>query len=366
MRVTMVNSSLDSGGGERVMVTMANWWAARGWPVEIVTLADAPSFYPLDPAVTHTRLGLREPSGDPLRAVLANARRTAALWSAIRASRPDVVISFLTAVNVQTLLATRGMGIPVIVEEHSDPTIEAISTVWRTLRRAAYPRAARVLVLSEVARDYFPTAILKNVEIMPNPIAVEPPRVVDRRARRQVVSMGRFTEEKGFDTLVDAFGRLAPAFPDWDLAIWGDGPLRPELEARVELLNLGDRVRLPGRTTAPHDRLREADLYALPSRREGFPMALGEAMACGLPAVAFDLPSGPKALIRDGVDGLLVRNGDTGALAEGLGSVMRDDGMRSRMAARAPEVLVRYGVEAVMARWDELLADVVSPGKGRA
>ncbi len=90
-------------------------------------------------------------------------------------------------------------------------------------------------------------------------------------------------------------------------------------------------------------------------------MALGEAMGCGLPAVAFDLPSGPKALIQDGVDGLLVRNGDTGALVEGLGSIMRDAALRIRMAARAPEVLGRYGVEAVMGRWDELLANVVGP-----
>lgn len=364
MRVTMVNSSLGSGGGERVMVTMANAWAGRGWSVEIVTLADAPSFYPLDPRVRHSRLGLRGASGTPVRAVAANARRLVRLRGAIRASRPEAVVSFLTASNVQTLLATRGLGAPVVVEEHSDPTIEAVHPAWRGLRRATYPLAARVLVLSEVARDHFPPAIRRGIEIMPNPIAVEPPGEVVRGDRRQLVSMGRFTEEKGFDTLLDAFAALAPGFPDWDLVIWGDGPLRPALEARRDRLGLGGRARLPGRTTAPHDRLREADLYALPSRREGFPMALGEAMGCGLPAVAFDLPSGPKALIRDGVDGLLVRNGDTAALVEGLGSVMRDDALRARMAARAPEVLARYGVEAVMARWDELLADVVG-GRGR-
>ena len=356
MRVTMVNSSLLGGGAERVMVTMANAWAARGWPVEIVTLADAPSFYPLDPAVTHTRLGLRGASGNPARAVAANARRLVRLRRAIRASRPDVVVAFMGAVSVQTLLATRGLGAPVVVGEHSDPTLERVHPAWRALRRATYPLAARVLVLSEVARDYFPPAIRRRTEVMPNPVAVAPPSADIRRGgRRQVVGMGRLVEEKGFDALVDAFARLAPAFPDWDLVVWGEGPARPALEARRDRLGLGGRVRLPGQTTAPHDRLREADLFALASRREGFPMALAEALACGLPAVAFDLPSGPKALIRDGVDGLLVPNGDTAALAAGLGSVMRDGALRSRMAARAPEVLDRYGVEAVMARWDELL-----------
>jgi len=213
MRVTMVNSSLGSGGGERVMVTMANHWAARGWPVEIVTLADEPSFYPLDPAVGHTRLGSRRASGNPVRAVVANARWLARLRAEIGASRPEVVVSFLTAVNVQTLLATRGSGTPVVVEEHSDPTIEAVHSVWRALRRATYPWAARVLVLSDVARGYFPPAIRKNVGIMRNPIAVAPPGDVVRGARRQLVSMGRFTEEKGFDTLLDAFGRLATDLP---------------------------------------------------------------------------------------------------------------------------------------------------------
>ena len=360
MRVTLVTSSMNSGGSERAMATTANAWAARGWPVEIVTLADQPSFYPLDPRVTHRRLGLRSASGNPARAVAANARRLIRLRSAIRASRPDVVISFLNTVSVQTLLATRGLGVPVIVKEMSDPTIEAVAPAWRRLRLATYPMAARVIVLSEVARDYFPPAIRRNVDIIPLPVSVEPASAVVRRGeRRRLICMARFTEEKGVDILLDAFAQLAPDLPDWELVVLGDGPLRSELEAQRSRLGLDERVRLPGRTQAPHDRLREADLYVLPSRREGFPLALAEAMACGLPAVAFDLPSGPKSLIRDGVDGLLVRNGDTGALVEGLGSVMRDDAMRARMAARAPEVLDRYGVEAVMARWDELLADVV-------
>ena len=94
-------------------------------------------------------------------------------------------------------------------------------------------------------------------------------------------------------------------------------------------------------------------------------MALAEAMACGLPAVAFDLPSGPKALIRDGVDGLLVPNGDTGALVEGLRSMMGDDATRSRMAEAAPDVLTRYGVDAVMTRWDALLERVVARNRDR-
>ena len=373
MRVTMVNSSMEGGGGERVMATMANVWAGRGWPVTIVTLAETPSFYPLAPGVEHVRLGLLGASNSVPRAVAGNARRLARLRRAIRASRPDVVVSFLSPVNVQTLLATRGLGVPVIVEEHSDPTIEPIPSAWRELRRLSYRWAARVLVLSEVARGYFPPGIRRNTDIMPNPIAVEPPApgappVVPYRerrpGRRQLVSMGRFSEEKGFDLLVEAFGRIAADLPEWDLVIWGEGVLRPELEAQRDRLGLAERVSLPGQTSTPHAKLREADLYALPSRREGFPMALGEAMACGLPAVAFDLPSGPKALIRDGVDGVLVPNGDIGALAALLGSVMRDEPWRLRMAAEAPAVLSRYGVEAVMGRWDELLADVGARARG--
>ena len=361
-RVTFVIASLTSGGAERVMSTMANYWVDHGTDVTILTLTaqEEPPFYPLASSVHRIGLGVARPAATPVHAVVNNIARLVRLRRAIRASRPDVVISFLDQVNVLVLIATRGMRLPVIVCEHTDPGLAPRHPVWDRLRSWSYPRASRVVVLGESSKRFFSPEIQERIHIIPNPILVEPPTgAICKSQRPQIVSMGRFGPEKGFDLLIDAFSRLADQFPDWDLVIWGDGDLREEMRAQIGRLDLSKRVFLPGKTTAPHSELRKAEIYALSSRREGFPMALAEAMGCGLPAVAFDLPSGPGDMIREGVDGHLVPNGDIAALATALASLMSAPDRRQAMAARAPEVLERFGVDRVMSIWNELLRDVV-------
>jgi glycosyltransferase involved in cell wall biosynthesis len=362
-RVTFVIPTLTSGGAERVLTTMANYWATQGKAVTVLTMAphDESPFYPLAPDVARIGLGVTRAARTTAHAVVNNLGRLKRLRRAILASRPDAVISFLDQANVLTLLATRGTGLPVIVSEHTDPGLAHRNPVWDRLRSATYPRASRVVVLTDASKVFFPPAIQAKTCIIPNPVLVDPPgEPIKKTCRPQIAAMGRFGPEKGFDRLLDAFALLADRFPEWDLVIWGDGDLRPELAARRDRLGLAQRVYLPGRTTAPHAELRLAAIFAMTSHREGFPMALAEAMGCGLPAVAFDLPSGPRAIIRDHVDGILVPNGDIAAFADTLASLMRSPECRANLAARAPEVLDRFGVERVMAIWDELLGELTA------
>jgi glycosyltransferase involved in cell wall biosynthesis len=362
-RITLVIPTLTSGGAERVLTTMADHWAGQGRAVTVLTLAaqnDSP-FYPLAPGVQRVGLGQIRPASTPIHGAINNVVRLSRLRRAIRNSKPDVVISFLDQTNVLTLLATRVLNLPVVVSEHTDPGLAQRHRVWDRLRALLYPRADRIVVLSESSKAFFPPGIRAKTRIIPNPVQVDCPAApVQKSARPQVVAMGRFGPEKGFDRLIDAFSRIAADFPDWDLVIWGDGDLRPELTARRDRLGLTDRILLPGRTTSPHIELRKASIYALTSHREGFPMALAEAMACGVPAVAFDLPSGPRDIIRDGTDGELVPNGDIPAFAEALASLMGDCTRRQRMADRAPDVLDRFGVEPVMAIWDNVLGELTT------
>jgi GalNAc-alpha-(1->4)-GalNAc-alpha-(1->3)-diNAcBac-PP-undecaprenol alpha-1,4-N-acetyl-D-galactosaminyltransferase len=162
--------------------------------------------------------------------------------------------------------------------------------------------------------------------------------------------------------LLSAFNLVAEKHPDWTLEILGEGPVRDYLEAAVQRRGLGERVRMPGFTCRPFDAMRRADLFVLSSLDEGFGNVLLEAMACGVAVVSFDCPSGPRHIIRNGVDGVLVPPRDSHAMAAVLDRLMGDEAERKRLAARAPEVLERFGVEKVMSMWEQLIFDCARQG----
>lgn len=362
MRVTLVIFSLGAGGAERVMTTLANAWAEKGWDVHLLTLDACVPFFELHPSVAHQSLDLSGVSSSPFQGLLENARRIRVLRSAIKKTRPDVVISFMSTTNVITLIAVAGLGVPVIVSERVDPHCHSIGKVWGILRRWLYPHAAQLVAQSDRALQYFPHRIRKRSRVIPNPVhSIQSPKahIEGKGIKKTIITIGRLDEQKGFDLLITAFGKIALRHPNWTLDIWGGGPLHATLDALIEKLGLGGRVQLCGQTQQAVRKLCEADLYVMSSRYEGFPNALCEAMASGLPVISFDCPSGPREVIRNGVDGILVGEGDINGLACAMEGLISDEGERRRLAARAPEVAERFSLNRVVETWEELIRELV-------
>jgi glycosyltransferase involved in cell wall biosynthesis len=278
---------------------------------------------------------------------------------------PGVIVSMLTNVNVAAILATRGLEVPVCVCERVHPLADQeLNRLWRGLRRLTY-RAADVVVAQtmEAAEALQRCAKAARVTVVPNPLPTElaTRRLPNRRVgpRGKLMGMGRLEWQKGFDRLVAVFARLAPEFPTWDLWIFGEGSERGRLEAEIRRLNLRSRVFLPGWTRDPWNELQNADLFVLPSRWEGFPNALLEAMALGVACVTYDCPAGPREVTREGQDGVLVPAGDEQALERALRNLMSDELRRRELGARAAgSVRERYALSRILRLWDEVFRSV--------
>jgi GalNAc-alpha-(1->4)-GalNAc-alpha-(1->3)-diNAcBac-PP-undecaprenol alpha-1,4-N-acetyl-D-galactosaminyltransferase len=353
--VAIVIASLGAGGAERVATRLANAWVDRGDRVTVITLASPaePPAYPLDPRVHRVGLDVMSASTSAVEAVVATARRVRAIRTALRATTPDRVLAMLDATNVLTLLATRGMGLPVVVAERSDPSRCPLRAEWQWLRRRTYAWARAVVVQTERAGAFFDGWRGVQTRVIPNPVVAPP--VADVPRDTTIVAAGRLGPEKGFDLLIEAFARIAASCATWRLVIHGAGPLEHDLRAQAARLGLAARVTLAGHASDLANRLREAGIFVLSSRYEGFPNVLCEAMAVGTPVVAFDIASGPREILRDGLDGILVAPGSAEALAEGMRLLIVDADRRREIGERGRSVLERYALPAVLGAWDDVL-----------
>jgi GalNAc-alpha-(1->4)-GalNAc-alpha-(1->3)-diNAcBac-PP-undecaprenol alpha-1,4-N-acetyl-D-galactosaminyltransferase len=357
-KLLLVISALDApGGAERILTGMANFWARQGREVVMLTF-DPPGvepFFPLEPSVRVVPLDLLSDSRSLLEGVRSNARRIRRLRRALRDQAPALVIAFGDVMNILVLLASAGLGIPVIVSERAMPGTFPLRPQWRLLRTTLYRLADAIVVQGNNARDRL-ARFGGRIHVIPNPVArPEMTREGPSRLVGTIVGAGRFTVEKGFVHLIDAFAASEARTAGWSLVIYGDGPLRPNLEKRIAFHRLEDQVSLPGRAKDLSAELARADLFVLSSLHEGFPNVLCEAMAAGLPVVATDCPSAVRDIVRVEMDGILVPPSDPVALARAIDRLASDPEERSRRGSACRDVTERFAPEVVMGEWERLL-----------
>ena len=364
LRMVLVTSSLGGGGAERVLATMANHWARMGWDVTVLTLRadEATSPYPLHERVRVVYLNLIREHNPVLDA--GHFGRLLALRCALRAAAPDLVISFLDKLNVAVLLALVGTGIRVMVTEHLVPWRHPMGTVWETLRRIVYRRAARIVSPTTGIRDHLIRSVPGQYTVLGYPAQLLPGAVAPVTLRAPLIfAAGRLAPEKGFDVLIAAFALVHVQHPAWRLEIAGEGPLRSALAEQIEAAGLGESVALRGHLPIVRERMCHAAIFVLSSRNEAYPMVVCEAMAAGSAVVATDCPTGPREMISEGVDGLLVPPDDTPALAEVLLSLITNTARREQLAVAALVSARRFSSETVMPQWDGLVRQVISESR---
>lgn len=193
----------------------------------------------------------------------------------------------------------------------------------------------------------------KKIKVVNNPLTFYPKKV-STLENKKVISLGRLTNQKGYDLLVKIWSIVNKEYPDWVLEIYGEGIERKKLESQIEKLNLKEKIKLKGVTKHPDEKLYEASIYVMSSRFEGLPLTLIEAMSCGLPLVSFDCPCGPKDVITDGKNGFLCKFGDIEMMAEKIKYLIKNNDERKRMGNISKKISLNFKKEKIMENWKEI------------
>jgi glycosyltransferase involved in cell wall biosynthesis len=369
VKLVIFIGSLARGGAERVTTNMANQLVDEGWQVTIVTLSDASTdSFELRPAVRRIALGLAAESANALEAVMSNLRRIRALRRVLQNNRPNAALGMMNTASALLAFASHGLDIVAIGSERGNPSTVRLGAAWSWLRRIAYRRLNAIVALTPEASSWLAQDTgARHIAVIPNavvwPLPEQAPRVnpdsVGQPGRKRLMAVGRLSQVKGYDKLLEAFAQVAARHVDWELVIVGEGPHRSVLQGQLQGLGLAGRVILAGEAGNLVDWYQRADLFVLTSRHEGFPNVVLEAMAQGLACVSFDCEAGPRNIIRTGIDGLLVQDQDSAALAAALDQLMSDPDLRAQYAARATEVRERFASTRIVGMWRDLITEKV-------
>jgi glycosyltransferase involved in cell wall biosynthesis len=359
MKILFVWRKYDQvvGGVERMSIALMNEMARRGHDIALLSWdrEGAKSYYEMDPRIQWFKLeaqNIERKAG-----FLTRIKRMMKIRKIVKNYNPDIVMAFMDGAFLSVKLSVLGLDLPVVEAERCSVArfeyLRAGRFSWMIFQSLRL--AKNITVQLESYRNDYPEYLRKRIVSIPNPV-FEPGAYAspgDARADKVLLSVGRLSYQKNFPVLLNAFDKLANEFPDWTLKVIGDGEDRPELEKRVAAMTHKNRVFFVGavRDVSPH--YIGAHLFCLPSRWEGFPNALAEALAHGLPAVGFQDCLGVRDLIHHEKNGLLATGmGDTDALAEALRVLMTDNIMRERMGVNAADSMKPYRPQAIFDQWE--------------
>ncbi|MBD5531491.1 MAG: glycosyltransferase family 4 protein [Lachnospiraceae bacterium] len=348
-------SSLTAGGAERVISNLANEFAAQGYEVFMLTDSmEDKEYHRLDGRVRRVVLPKSEENGR-----IANAiGRIQKLRSAVKETRASVLVSFIGKSNIRAVLATRFLKTGVVVSVRSAPAREYPTRLMRMLAKVLFRMADGIVFQTEEARQFFSKGIKRKSAVLMNPLHPDFMRERYTGGRKQeIVTVGRLHSVKNHEMLIAAFAAVSGDYPALTLRIYGDGDRKEKLRSYIDELHMQGRVVLEGDRDGVAERIEASRIFVLSSNVEGMPNALLEAMALGLACISTDCPcGGPRTVIRDGENGLLIPVGDTEALENAIRRILSDPDLEERLGRHAAEIRQELAPERVNKMWMDYIA----------
>jgi glycosyltransferase involved in cell wall biosynthesis len=359
MKLLYITNGINGSGGlERVLSIKASYLADHyGYKITLLSLNDnhINPFYAFSSKIKMCSIAVK---GNPIQYVNSYIN---GIETIVAAERPDVIIvcdDGLKAFFIPKILRN---SIPIIYERHVSKQIEMrhdLSLLKRVIIKAKWK------IMESLASDFKKFVVLtegntnewtslRNMEVISNPLSFYPENS-SALDHKKVIVVGRQAYQKGYDLLLSAWKKVVEQQPAWQLEIYGKKDVNQNLESLADALGITKNVSFLNPEKNIEQKYLESSIYVMSSRFEGFGMVLIEAMACGVPCVSFDCPSGPRDIIQNGVDGYLVENGNIVALASTILKLIEDENLRKEMGTKAKENVKRYLPETVVNQWDEL------------
>ena len=360
MKILFFIYSLGSGGAERVTAELASYWAKLGHKITIVTIADRSfDFYTLDPSIKKISLNLANKSSGILSAIINNIFIITKLNKIIKRESPHATIAMMSTASILLALTPAKNTIKIGSERIYPPAVP-LGKVWEFMRKASYKNLDTVVAQTTEIKEWIKqNTNAKNICIIANPISLplkntEPYAEIPKSNSNHILAVGRLEVQKGFDMLIEAFSQISSKHPKWELTIVGEGTQRAVLQTKIDQLKLQLKIHLLGQAGNISDWYKRSDIFVMSSRFEGFPNALVEALAHGLPSISFDCKSGPNDIILNNKNGILVEDGNIEKLAIAMSQLINNEQMRKEYAKKATDIKDIFFIDKISKQWLDL------------
>lgn len=347
--ICFIIPSIGVGGAERVVSILANYMLSIDYKVSIICLVKNIA-YPIDQRVHFIFPHF------PIKRDLTTLFKVIPYYrKAIREIKPDVILSFLEFYNEITMLSLLGIKKRIFLFDRSNPFLKEQNLAHTILRKILYPIANGVVVQTDIASGYiYKNKLNKNVLTLPNPISEITKDWKPDTSQKTIIYVGRIEKSKNHKYLIDVFSQLNN--DGWVLQFVGDGSYRIELEEYVSLLKMNNQVIFSGISNDVQTLLSESTIFAFPSLYEGFPNALLEAMAVGVPCISNNCPTGPAEIIQDGINGFLVDIGDVNDFKKKLFELMSNFELRVLFSNQCKILRKQYSVKDITLKLTEFIS----------
>ena len=353
MKVLILGGNFNSTGGtERVGSMLANGLSEAGYEIVLgsISYGDKP-FFPINKDINIISL-----FNSPGRTLYRTPNIIYTIRKLLKEEKIDTLIVVETMSILFTLPATLGLPVTHICWEHFNFNSDLGKKGRRVARQLAARYCDSVVTLTERDKGYWlqGTQHKSQITAIANPCPFPVQEYIKEKNTKIVLAVGRLTHIKGFDMLLEAWIQVNEVMPEWVLKIVGEGEDRAKLTDFIKKNKLTDSVELVGNTNDVSQYYKEAEIFCLSSRFEGFPMVLLETLAFGLPVVSFDCDTGPAEILED-TGSILVPKNDINDLALSLTELMRDNEQRKNISLKSKEKVNVYQLEKIMPKWENLL-----------